>query len=260
MNSNILFFDIDGTILSHRTSKISDSTKAAIKQAQSNGHLVFINTGRTLAELDENITNIGFDGYVCGCGTYITYHDEILHQTTLSPELVKELIEDLRVLNIEGILEGKQAVYYDNHIKNQVVRKIKEEQALKHNVKSWNDKDISFDKFCIWSESDENYKLFYDKYKEALDFIRRSKHFTEVVPKNYSKATGIEFLLNHLNIPHENTFALGDSTNDLTMLQYVKYSIGMGNSCKEILEMVSYITDDVDNDGIANALKHFYII
>jgi HAD superfamily hydrolase (TIGR01484 family) len=147
MNSNILFFDIDGTILSHRTSKISDSTKAAIKQAQSNGHLVFINTGRTLAELDENITNIGFDGYVCGCGTYITYHDEILHQTTLSPELVKELIEDLRVLNIEGILEGKQAVYYDNHIKNQVVRKIKEEQALKHNVKSWNDKDISFDKF-----------------------------------------------------------------------------------------------------------------
>jgi len=53
---------------------------------------------------------------------------------------------------------------------------------------------------------------------------------------------------------------LGDSSNDLPMLHYVNYSIAMGNSSEEIREMVSFVTKDVDHDGIAYALKHFNII
>jgi len=64
MNSNLIFFDIDGTILSHRTFTISDSTRAAIKQAQAKGNLAFLNTGRTLAEMGDDILNVGFDGGV----------------------------------------------------------------------------------------------------------------------------------------------------------------------------------------------------
>lgn len=82
----------------------------------------------------------------------------------------------------------------------------------------------------------------------------------EVVPKNHSKATGIEFLLSHLNIPHENTYSLGDGANDLSMLEYVQHSIGMGNSSDDIKGIVSYQTKDVDQDGVAVALKHFNII
>ena len=48
-NRKILFFDIDGTLLSHRTLQIPESAKKSIRKAKEKGHLVFINTGRTIS-------------------------------------------------------------------------------------------------------------------------------------------------------------------------------------------------------------------
>ena len=53
----------------------------------------------------------------------------------------------------------------------------------------------------------------------------------------------------------EDTVAIGDSNNDITMLECVNTSIAMGNSSKAVLEMADYITTDVDEDGIWNALE-----
>ncbi|MHB8131757.1 MAG: HAD family hydrolase [Mobilitalea sp.] len=262
MNSKIIFFDIDGTILSHRNNRISDSTKAAIKQAQANGHLAFVNTGRTIAEIEGAIMEIGFDGYVCGCGSYISYHDSVLLQASIPSNIIKRLLMDLRRYNIEAILEGSTALYYNYESTNPLLTRLKNSQENDHhfNVKSWDDPDISFDKFCIWPTTEEGSKMFYEEYKEIFDFISRENRLYEVVPKNHSKASGIEFLLSHLDIPHENTYALGDGANDLTMLEFVHHSIGMGNSSDDIKGIVSYLTKDVDQDGVAVALKHFNII
>ncbi|HWT26475.1 MAG TPA: Cof-type HAD-IIB family hydrolase [Mobilitalea sp.] len=261
MKTKIIFFDIDGTILSHRTDRIAASTIAAIKMAQQNGHLAFINTGRTIAEIEKEITNVGFDGLICGCGTYISYHDNVLLHKSIPSELLPTLVKDLLDNKFEVILEGTSAVYYDDHTTHPRIIKIRDQQISHNfNVKDLDDPAISFDKFCIWTASDEGFQNFYDKYKDTFDFIDRKKRFYEVVPKGYSKATGIEFLLKHLNIPHENTYALGDSTNDLSMLNFVKHSIAMGNSHEDIRNIVSFVTEDVDQDGIAYALKHFSII
>ncbi len=85
-------------------------------------------------------------------------------------------------------------------------------------------------------------------------------NFYEIVPKGFSKASGIEFLINELNIPFENTYAIGDSTNDLPMLKYVKNSIAMGNSNPLLFDLVSYVTTDIEEDGIYKALKHYSLI
>lgn len=261
MNTKLLFFDIDGTILSHRTDQISDSTKEAIKKAQANGHLAFINTGRTIAELDRRMLDFGFDGFICGCGTYITYKNKILLRKSISPELLPALITDLHKYKMEAILEGSNAVYYDDASTHRRIINLKEHQR-KHNfnIKSFEDPGMSVDKFCIWSDSPENYQSFYNIYKDQLDFIDRMRGLYEVVLKGYSKASGIEFLLNHLGITHDNTYAFGDSSNDLSMLLYAKNSIAMGNSSKDIKDIVTYVTDDVDENGIENALKHFGLI
>ena len=66
--------------------------------------------------------------------------------------------------------------------------------------------------------------------------------------------------MEHLDIPHENTYAIGDSTNDLSMLEYVKNSIAMGNSHPLLFDLVSFVTKDIEEDGIEYALKHYNII
>ena len=73
MNKKIVFFDIDGTLLDESTGTIPESCKKALKLAQDNGHILIVNTGRPVSTIDTNITKIHFDGYICGCGTYIKY-------------------------------------------------------------------------------------------------------------------------------------------------------------------------------------------
>jgi Cof subfamily protein (haloacid dehalogenase superfamily) len=261
MDKKILFFDIDGTILSHRTFEVSESTKIAIRQAQANGHVVMINTGRVYCFLDRSITDIGFDGFICGCGTHIIYKEKELFHTEIPPIMMHSLIQDLRELKIEAALEGKSAVYFNYNSTSPIIKGLIEYQE-KHHFKagSWDDPQIIFDKLCIWPEDEKNAQKFVEKYKDRLDFIDREGRLYEIVPKGYSKASGIEYMTKLLGIPHENTFAFGDGENDLPMLTFAKHSIAMGNAPQAIKNIVTYVTEDVDHQGIEQALKHFHLI
>ena len=53
----------------------------------------------------------------------------------------------------------------------------------------------------------------------------------------------------------EDTVAIGDSNNDITMLECAGTSIAMGNSTQAVLEMADHVTTHVDQDGIWNALE-----
>lgn len=261
MNRKILFFDIDGTILSHRTYQLSDSTKTAIRKARANGHIVMINTGRVISFIDKSLLDLGFDGYICGCGTYIEYHGEVLLQTALPGALSQSLIHDLRKSGIPAALEGSRAVYYDVHSTSPIVKHLIEySQRQQFTSGSWEDPNIEFDKLCIWPEDEQEGNRFYDKYKSTLDFIQRDGCFYEILPQGYSKASGIEYIINYLGIPWEDTYAFGDGENDRSMLTYAKHSIAMGNAPQAIKDIVTHVTGDVDHQGIESALRHFGLI
>ena len=262
MTKSIIFFDIDGTLLSETTHLIPNSTKLALKEARKNGHLLFINTGRASSNIDSYIKELDFDGYVCGCGTYIEFRNKELFSRTLDNEFTKELVKNIRDCKLDGIIESKTATYYDDFIYGPEVKEIKEHHLLKNGqvIKSFDEENMDCDKFVIWYNDESDFNKFHDIYKNDFDFIHRDVNFYEIVPKGYSKASGIEFLIKVLDIPYENTYAVGDSTNDLSMLQYVKNSIAMGNSNPILFDIVSYITDDIEEDGIYNALKHYSLI
>ena len=54
--------------------------------------------------------------------------------------------------------------------------------------------------------------------------------------------------------------AFGDGGNDVSMLRHAAIGVAMGNAVDEVKEHANYITTSVDEDGVANALKHFSII
>ncbi|MDY3827519.1 MAG: Cof-type HAD-IIB family hydrolase [Clostridium sp.] len=260
----IIFFDIDGTLISDKNYTIPDSTVTALKELKSKGNLAFINTGRTSYEITDVIRKLDFDGYVCGCGTYVEYKDKVLLSKSLGTEKTSEIIQDIINCKLEAILESQTGIYFDKpeNITHKIILQIIEQHKIEGFYKSntWYQDNIDINKFVIFLNSNSNFETFFNKYKAEFDFIKRTDDFYEVVPKGYSKASGIEFIINKLNIPYENTFAIGDSTNDLPMLKYVNTSIAMGNSSPEIFDSVSYITTDLHNNGIHNALKHFNLI
>jgi len=262
MKPNIIFFDIDGTLLSEKTFTVPDSAKEAIIQAQDNGHLVFINTGRPILEIDDCIKELNFDGYICGCGTYIEFKNKELLHRSLGVRLSKQLVRKLREYHIDAILEGKNGVYYDMNICSEEVLRIKARHTKEgfYKGQTFDDPEIDFDKLVIWTNESSDFEAFHKEFESTLEFIHRGENFYELVPLEFSKASGIKYLIDHLDIPHENTYAIGDSTNDLSMLQYVKNSIAMGNSNPLLFDLVSFITKDIEADGISYALKHYNIV
>lgn len=261
LNKSILFFDIDGTILSEKTHIISSDTKEAIEAARKNGHLAFINTGRTLEELDHRILSLEFDGFVCGCGTYITHGDRVLLNNLLTKECKESVLKDIKECKLEACLEGITTVYFDSNSTNTKVCKLRESMKARNiNLGTFDDDTIDFTKFTIQVLDESDYKTFYERQKDNFTFIDRGNLFYEIVPKGFSKATGIQFLLDYFNLNLDDAYAFGDSSNDLPMLEYVPNSIAMGNADPSLLPFVSYVTKDVDENGIRHALEHYKLI
>ena len=77
----------------------------------------------------------------------------------------------------------------------------------------------------------------------------------EITHSEYNKATAIQFVKNYYKEKYD-TVAMGDSENDLPMLEYADISIAMGNGVKEVKEKADYVTDKIDNDGLYKAFKH----
>lgn len=257
MRRKMIFFDIDGTLVGEEFKTVSESAKRAVEQARKNGHICIVNTGRTQKLVGEDFTSqCSFDGYVMGCGTRILYHDEILLQKTIEPELAHRIVDGLKRHKVDAILEGTENDYHDemDKIHTKVFCDFVKHFAEKH-YELWSESYGKFDKFYAYVEEAARMEAFAKEFQQELDFIDREKGFFEIVPKGYSKASGIRFLASKLGIPMEDTVAIGDSNNDITMLECAGTSIAMGNSSQAVLTMADYVTTHVDKDGIWNALE-----
>lgn len=261
----ILFFDIDGTLVTEDDKRwFPDSAKRAIKEAKERGHLVFINTGRVFCNVTEEIRAAGFHGYVCGCGTYIRYGDEVLLHHKLNRDLCLFVLDMCRRYHMFAFYEYADSVAVDEaSMSHGPLKNIVE---IFRNTGITVDTEINrerfiFDKFCAWYEADNPYlPAFKKELAKDFFFIDRGGNFCEIVPKGFSKATGIKFLLDYFNIPIENAYAFGDGDNDEPMLSYVPNSIIMNKGPAYLKKIVKYVTDDAENDGIYHAMKKLEII
>lgn len=260
----LLFFDIDGTLLTPYPFTVPESTKKALTLARQNGHMVFINTGRTIGMVPKEIQELPFDGFVCGCGTQILLNGEMVHYTTLPHDLCAEAVENMRKWKISAIYECRNRLLYDgtapveppnfsffrNLYSTADLSAFEPEEAASY----------TFDKFLALLHPESDKEAFLEYGRRHFNCFYHGHSTYELAQKNSSKATGIEFLLNHFQLNREDSFAFGDSENDLAMLKYAGTSVAMGNSRDSILPYCSYQTTDVDKDGIYNALKHFGLI
>ena len=90
--------------------------------------------------------------------------------------------------------------------------------------------------------------------------VRWHPDFTDLIPADGGKPRGIQRFMAHYGITREQTMAFGDGGNDTDMLAYAGIGVAMGNATAEPKAAADYITDDVDHDGVRNALLHFRVL
>ncbi len=256
MNKKILFFDIDGTLWDFHN-VIPKSTIHAIHEAKKNGHLVFINSGRSRAFINsKELLSIGFDGIVSGCGTMVEYRGETIFYHQLDNALVAEVIDTVRSFGFRPILEGRNFLYFDDEDFGSDPYGIKLKHELGDHLlgisENWGNWEIS--KLSCATRPNEHEQCMRSLENHFL-FMIHSPEVVEMSPKGFDKGSGIRFVCDYFDRNQADTIAFGDSANDMTMLQTAGISVVMGNGTDEAKSAADLVTDNLHEDGIYNACR-----
>lgn len=262
MDKKIVFFDVDGTLYLPEIG-VPDSAKEAIAMLIDNGHIPIICTGRTRPIIPDNLIQLGFQGIIAGAGTYIEYDGKIIENILVEDDLVKETMTFLQNNKVRYIVEGPECLYYEEKDKGEDYSYITSlfKYFGEDKIKALDsDMVIRMNKISCNLTEETNCDIVIPKLEEKFQPIYHGVQMFELVPRGINKATGIQRLLKHLNMDQKDTYAFGDSNNDIEMLEYVNTGIAMGNSYPEVLERIKHKTKSIKEDGIYHGLKKFNLI
>ena len=254
------FFDVDGTLVSFKTHKISELSKKAILTLKQQNIKIFVATGRALYQID-NLDNIEFDGYITFNGSACYINNKEIYKITLNKNDIKNLCSYLKNNNLPcSIMTGKD-IYTNTH----------KTIEMFYNMVNVNVNVVDNFLEYVQSNIDDIFQIniFSDKEteKEIMNNVlinssssRWHPIFFDVNIKNIGKHVGIDKVIEHYGIKLEETIAFGDGGNDISMIKHAHIGVAMGNADTRVKEIANYITDDVDNDGVYKALKHYGLI
>lgn len=258
MARKALFFDIDGTLLSEITREIPKSALEAVARARAAGNLVYINSGRTWGFMGDIKDKIVVDGYLCGCGTCVMEHQEMIFRHQIPVELGREIRRRLPDFRVDAILEAADGLYSRGE-RSWIpgLRRLQEAETKENKITKdrWEDENLIFDKFCVWTDENSDVEGMKAFLETDFDVIDRGNHFFEIVPKGFTKATAIEWVLEHYGIEKKDAYVFGDSSNDLAMFVFSENAILMGEHDPVLEPYATFVTKKVEEDGIAYAME-----
>lgn len=274
-----LFFDIDGTLVdSHHGKGLEEEVLQAIRDAEKNGYYSFVSSGRNLTGLRE-FRNIGMKGYVYsdGAGFMIEGQKSVLQP--LPDEARDWLFETVLGYNGDMLAASELCFYATKNQYDMMYRMLErnaertgipaEEAAVQmklHHFEEYDPSDPLLEVDIIFDHEDiEN--EFVSILRPDLDYVsttasygRDGRTIGEITKKGIDKGYGAKEILKLLGHDMKNTYAFGDSMNDASVLNACEFGVAMGNSAEELKQAADYVTDDISEHGLVNALKHFGII
>lgn len=259
----VVFFDIDGTVVDNDTQIIPESTVEAIRLLRENGHLPVVNTGRPYGHIDPRIRDLDFGGWICACGMELILEGQHIYRDVPTAEDCQWVFREAHRCGMMIQAEGDTRLLYDPTVTYTGFAAREAERLARKGVcvvPYDAVEDPSFVKFVTHDTPGCLRQEFLDLMSPKFQAFYHGGSMVEFIKQGNSKALGMERLLKILNIPKEQTFALGDSGNDLPMFAAAGTTICMGNGMDVLKAQADYVTDHILEDGIWNALKHYGLI
>lgn len=254
-----IFLDVDNTLFSHTQKKVPDDAMEAIHQFQKKGGLVFMSTGRHVSELKElELDKLNLDGYVMMNGTIILDRNmELVAGVEFQGEALQSLL-DLFERKERPVALLEKNCFYMNYI-DDVVRQVQVDYSLAPPaVHGWTGNPLYGGVTYVSREEEAEFKK--NEIGPGVLVERWGDFGVDLVPHSGGKAYGLKQVGKVYNLKPEEMMAFGDADNDLSMLKYAGIGVAMGNGLDVVKEAADYVTDSVDEGGVANAMKHFGLI
>ena len=269
----IIALDLDGTTVK-KDGSIGELTKKAINSSVNRGIEVCVCTGRSLNAIPKSIYELGNIRYIASSnGARITdiIKDETIYQNFLNPKAV-EFILNLAVkeaLMLEVFVENQayidEKLYRDIEKNGSMYRNreyvIKSRKPIRDIIKFAKDRINEIENINIFFSDLNRLEEIRPKVNEVSHaFITQSfPNNIEVGGENTSKKTALNFLLDKFGVTSKELMCIGDALNDRPMIEFAGIGVAMGNAWDEVKEVVDYVTDDNNNDGVGKAIYKFIL-
>lgn len=253
-----LFFDIDGTLMYGELGEniIPEAVKTQLQRLKQKGHYIFIASGRPIAFVSKQITDLNFDGYVLCNGAHVEIHGQRIYEKPIAYEDMVSLKKLLDGVDCEYDFEtatncyiDKKFIHFDTFfrqcdINNDMLLHDFDEQEVMHRTLK-----VEISAIDCKQEIEKHIagKFRYDTHGTQNSF--------EICSLDVSKAKGIAMILEHLHISTANCYAFGDGVNDLEMIQFAGHGIAMKNAVDSLKAVADEVIGDVKENGLADYLQ-----
>lgn len=266
----IIACDLDETLLSDDRS-ISKENIEAIHKAKALGVKFVPATGRGFNTVDSTLKELGlFDQeneYVISYnGGAITENkgSRLLHFEGISFELASELYKRGLEYNVCIHIYTKETVYVYDYTKEE-----KEYLAGRMEVTEIFDDNIDFLKGqeivkALYMNTDYTYLQQIEEdlkdLTQGVDVSYSSNRYIEFNHKGVNKGNGLLSLAELMGVKQEETIAIGDNYNDLSMIKAAGLGVGVRNVVDGMKKDCDYITKADNNESaIAEVIRKFIL-
>ncbi len=274
--SRILFIDVDGTLVDYHN-RLPDSAVAAIRAARGAGHRVYLCTGRSRAEMPDELWDIGIDGMVGGNGNYVEDAGQVVLHQTLTGQECRAIVDWLHGRGLEFYLETNDRLFASEHF-DEIATPVMALYSARKGAPVPETAGAGFHGMVFGGglyRDDVNKVSYvlssYDDHLAARDSFPGLQHgtwggrdaealFGDIGPSGITKAHAVDALLAHLRADHADTIAFGDATVDIPMFQACAVGVAMGNASDDVKNVATLITEDVEDDGLAKSFSSLALI
>lgn len=274
----LVALDLDGTLFDN-SSHISERNLTAIRSITDKGIHVVISTGRPFEGIPfDQIKGTGINYAITanGSGIYEISTGKCLYENAMDEELVTPILNFLltRDIHMDAFIGGKgytpvqcvetaQKLTVPSSIKNYIIT-----------TRTWLDNILQF----IHENQLKVQKMTLNFYPAAdgtlIDretvrkFLVSNPSITtvcggynnlEFTRADANKGVGLRKLAEILGVNPDATMAIGDTENDLAIIEAAGIGVAMGNATDAVKARADYVTTTNTKDGVAAAIEHFIL-
>lgn len=270
MGYKLVASDLDGTLF-NKSGEISEENYNAIKTMHERGFHFVPTSGRSFDEMPKVLKDNPYIRYYIGSDGATIYdkQTDTTHSLALPKELGHFILDKLYKYPVNMMLHADNKSYVDADMHDaDIYRTYNYSEswirfAFETNIPVKNFKEFTYSKdvelFCIFFKNYDELlecKEFFTKHPDLL-VAQSHKYNLEVFWKNAGKGNAVLKLAEILGIDKKDTIAVGDSTNDLTMIEAAGLGLAMENAVSELKSIADTIICNNEQHSAKYILENY---
>lgn len=274
----LVALDLDGTLFDN-SSRISERNLTAIRSITDKGIHVVISTGRPFEGIPfDQIKGTGINYAITanGSGIYEISTGKCLYENAMDEELVTPILNFLltRDIHMDAFIGGKgytpvqcvetaQKLTVPSSIKNYIIttrtRLDNILQFIHENQLKVQKMTLNFYPAADGTLIDRETVRKFLVSNPSITTVCGGYNNLEFTRADANKGVGLRKLAEILGANPDATMAIGDTENDLAIIEAAGIGVAMGNATDAVKARADYVTTTNTKDGVAAAIEHFIL-